>query len=254
MRRSALESILMQETVPFARVDRSALAQCASHVAYFSGGSDPRFDPFPDSELLLGDRTPVATFSLFDGRAVLSNRDDSRIVEFDYRQPHLAIMQSLQSGAVGIALFRLLEQVAAGAFTDGEIVIAVRDFRASHPCEARVRLRPGTELLRFVVQTNNNDGLEQESAAIRIAAPVVCTDPSPDVARVAAAIDFREKMWQTRRTQQLQPTVEDETTDAVPNVVRLVPLREPVRLPRAIADAFPRFPGAAKFSENKRKS
>jgi hypothetical protein len=257
LRRAALESLLMQETVPFAPLDRSALARCASHVAYFSGRSDPRFDPFPESSLLVSDRPTAATFSLYDDHAVLSNGDDTRAIEFDYRPPHLAIIQSLQSGSVGIALFHLLEQVAAGAFTDGEIIIAIRDFRATDPREVRVRLKPGPELLRFVLQRAQPDestALEHESTAVRIAAPVVCTDPSPDVARFAAAIDFRKKMWQNPGNTPMQPPVEIERPDAVPNVVRLVPLREPVRLPRAIADAFARFPGAAKLSENKRKS
>jgi hypothetical protein len=246
----------MQEIVPFTRLDRSVLARCASHVAYFSSRSDPRFDPFPTPAVLFRDVRIAATFSLYDDHAVLSNRDDTRAVEFEYQLPNLPIMQSLQSGAVGVALFHLLDHVAANAYRDGELVVAVRDLRGTEPSEARIRLRPGAELLRFVVQRAQPDealALEQESAAVQIATPVVCTDPSPDVARIASVLDFRHKMWHAAATKSPPPPIEIERPDTVPNVLKLVPLREPIRLPRAIADAFARFPGTAKLSENKRK-
>jgi hypothetical protein len=226
-------------------------------VAYFSGRPDPRFDPFPNSAILFKDLPIAATFSFYDDHAVLSNREETRAVEFEYERPHLSVIRSLQSGAVSVPLFHLLEQVAANTYTDGELILAIRDFRFPDPSQARIRLRPSTELLRFLIQKAQPDdalALEQESVAVQIATPVVCTDPSPNVARITSALDFREKMWRAGVSKPPPPSIEMEKTDAVPTVLKLVPLREPVRLPGAIADAFTRFPAAAKLSENKRKS
>jgi hypothetical protein len=207
--------------------------------------------------VLFSDLPIAATFSFYDDHAVISNRDETRAVEVEYQPPHLAIMQSLQSGSVSVALFHLLEQLAANTYRDGGLILAIRDCRYPEPTETRIRLRPSAELLRFLIQRAQPGealALEQERIAVRMANPVVCTDPSPDVARVASALDFREKVWQARVSKPPPPPIEIEKPNTVPTVVKLVPLREPVRLPRAIADAFARFPGAAKLSENIRKS
>jgi hypothetical protein len=63
-----------------------------------------------------------------------------------------------------------------------------------------VKLEMGVSVLQYLCENASpEEALEGEARMVLARRPLICTDPSPDVARVQSILDFRKKMWLPRK-------------------------------------------------------
>jgi hypothetical protein len=183
----------------------------------------------------------------------LTSADDGcKEATFPYGQICQPIIDSLETGVVSADLTGLLHKrlaIDSSAWDDGHILCAIADFRIDPPAEFRRMLHVSNDVVSYCETKNTNvspaQALEGEREILKILRPVVCLDPSPDVARVQSIIDWRAKLW--RRVRRLSdtemefalPTVRQK---AAPQDIMLKPLKGPVVIPESIFQVFRTMP------------
>jgi hypothetical protein len=238
-----------------------------SRLSFFLGSRpDARFDPLTPPPTLFDD-IPVG-FSVYfrSGSFEFVNSDRTRTIGYVYSATSIPLIEALESGFANCGLLVVLRRhLHCENWEDGYILCQIVDCRFSSCLEYRKILRiapdvisaPMTEKVRafpsgrpdlpdpesrgLVDDTRWVRGFEIERQMLLAARPIVCVDPSPDVARVQSVSDWRRKQWARRRPldrSELIQKVPEKEGKAAPTHVRLEPLSAPVFIPEPIFRVF----------------
>jgi hypothetical protein len=196
-------------------------------------------------------------FEFFDDAFLLRPVDSEAQNVFRY-QPHMfAVLECLETRVVSRELAKLLGRLKCN-YENGFVVVRVIDHRPAAPVEHNIALEIGAEVIRHFIEKEMKkddrrddrrnpivDALQREVHIIQWQRPVICTDPSPDVARVQSVIDFRKKMWLVRRERTKESDVaRPEPLKKPENRVmgeRIAQTRTRVEIPESLHQLFARF-------------
>lgn len=142
---------------------------------------------------------------------IIANIDSGlSVIDIGYDLNALPILECLETGIMSRELFCMLEKMNFHNYDNGILISKCTDFRLKPNKNFLVKITVGSELINHISSILNpsNDQikkLEFEKQALLLQNPKLCTDPSPDVARIYSDIDWREKMWKnhenaTKRT------------------------------------------------------
>lgn len=112
------------------------------------------------------------------------------------------LTSTFSAGFINQSFSKILKKVKMGPFVDGSIIVYIKDIRFMPIREEYMRLKepPFTP----VVLKKNQEPLtkaevaEYERWKSLSTHRLICTDPSPDVARAMSVMDHRSKMWTSR--------------------------------------------------------
>lgn len=117
----------------------------------------------------------------------------------------------------------ILDHLKVTEWENGAIVAEISDFRYEHPHIFKMRLVLSEEAkLQYLKQEfsslKEEDRIRLEQEILTLANPSICTDPSPDVARVQSSLDMKQKMWLDHKDRLNQEvargvTIEDPQVD-----------------------------------------
>jgi hypothetical protein len=185
---------------------------------------DPRFDPLSPPPNLFPE-PPAVVFEFSDDSVTLIYADGKSSFAESYAPDFFTVFECLETGVMTRACALLLHKRLRCQFEEGCVFCKCIDRRVTPTRETSAKLEVGPEVVAYVCQdVSDGDALHVEASALKLHRPVICTDPSPDVARVQSLIDFRKKMWMCRR-------VRARTEDVVRRVVGERP-REPRKVAR----------------------
>jgi hypothetical protein len=221
-------------------------------VVFLATHVDARFDLLTPPDMLFHD-FPLGFCANFHNSVLqLTSADDDKKATFPYGQICHPIIDSLETGVVSADLVGLLRKrlaVDPSAWEDGHILCAIADFRVDPPGEFLRMLHVSNDAVAYCEKKHRSasaaQALEGEREILKMLRPVVCLDPSPDVARVQSIVDWRTKLW--RRARRLAggemelapPTIRQKET---PQDVLLAPLKRPVVIPETIFQVFTTMP------------
>jgi hypothetical protein len=133
----------------------------------------------------------------------------------------------------------LLKRLLKRDFNNGCVICKCTDFRFTPAREFTTTLEIGADILPdFCENHDTEEALEGEARLLKLRRPIVCTDPSPDVARIQSAFDFRKKMWSARkghtRTEEVARAPPVEKVTVVRQIARIDHTRSTVKIPDEI--------------------
>jgi hypothetical protein len=198
-RSSELCAILLRQSAQFTPTAPALVKSYNSRLGFYLAALyEPRFDPLTPPPDLFPD-PPALVFEFFDATFSVGPPDAEPNFVFRYQPPMFPVLESLELGTIDRDFDALLNRLKCKC-TDGLLICKAIDHRIVPGDEHRTALEIGADIVRrFVEQRPPSDPLESESQLLLWRRPVVCTDPSPDVARAQSVIDFRKKMWISRR-------------------------------------------------------
>lgn len=170
------------------------------YISYFF---DRNFDIFtPPPNLFLKEYNRGLFFEFYESQFKLISRYESGIVktEFGYDLNMIPILECLETGTITRDLFCLLEKMQVKCYDSGLLLAKCTDFRVQPTKEFLIKLSIGSDVINYFANTriqnpDEKQKLEFEKEALLLENPVLCTDPSPDVARIYSLLDGRKKMW-----------------------------------------------------------
>jgi hypothetical protein len=238
-RAAALEGILTHEVRPFTPLAPVVVAGFQKRLSFYATALlDPRFDVLTPASDLFGHRRPDVTFQFFD-RVFAAVYGEDQTVAQDYSPHYFPVIEALETGVMTRTCALLLKQMLGCEFTDGCLFCKCVDYRFTPTRELTMKLEIGADVLQFFyVDRPPNEALEGEIRLLRLRRPIVCTDPSPDVARVQSALDFRKKMWIPRRartrTEEVARGPPQQPARNLFKAVRIEDTRTTVKIPEDI--------------------
>lgn len=100
-------------------------------------------------------------------------------------------------------LYTVMQNIGCALLHRGKIACSVADYRLDPPIERIQILTASTEIMMDTLaavngQTSDEALIKAESEALLASHPVICTDPSPDLARAESVMDWRSKVWRLK--------------------------------------------------------
>jgi hypothetical protein len=199
---------------------------------------DPRFDCLTPPIGLFKQKELKVILQFYD-RSLAVVDGTGRTKSLSYGRYSLPLLEALETGVMSWDCVACLKKTIDCKFSEGCVLCKCVDNRFSPAREFTTKLEIGAEVVAYF---SRNPGLESalegERHMCRLRRPIVCTDPSPNVARVQSALDFRKKMWVTRkeRTQVdvVAPEAPVEVARAVGRGLRIEQTVSMVEIPEAI--------------------
>jgi hypothetical protein len=189
-----IEAILLQE-VHFLTPGTPVLIDGYNpRVSFYSSAmSHPSFDILtPPPELF--QCLSTVTFELFDNLLTIS-RPGGESRHFPDK-PLDPLLRLFENGILNSELAFELAKMKC-RFENGFIIGKCVDHRFSPARQTNIKLDIGPDIVAAAFR-QCQEPLETEKEVLMIQRPAVCTDTSPDVARLQSIMDFRKKMWQRR--------------------------------------------------------
>jgi hypothetical protein len=253
LRSSAVHSVISQDPRPTDQRELSYMLEFNAGLVFFLATHiDERFDVLTPPDQLFQD-FPLGFCANFHNNLLqLTSADNDKEATFPYGQICHPIIDSLETGIVSADLIGLLRKrlaVDPSAWEDGHILCAIADFRIDPPAEFRRMLCVSNDVVAYCEKKHRSaspaQALEGEREILKILRPVVCLDPSPDVARVQSIADWRAKLWRRARRlscaeMELAPTTIRQKE--APQDLILAPLNGPVVIPESIFQVFTTMP------------
>lgn len=250
LHKSAIDLALTQEPHPENRADASLVNSYNSRLGFLiSTFNHKHFEPLSPMNNIYNELGAGILIELHKTHFIVSNPETNRSLSYNYETSIASILEPLDTKIITPTLFAILEKLQCGQWESGSIICQVIDFRQTPEIEQRLKLSVGQEVF-YLVLSRSRDKLspeqyaEFESHTLLLAKPVICTDPSPDVARVNHIADYRQKVWQSHRT----ITKEDLSSPLdifVPKEraisSKMAQLTEPIVIPEAINQVITNF-------------
>jgi hypothetical protein len=251
MRDQAVAAIIHQDPRPATHLELTYMLDYNLRLGFIMNScSDPRFDPLTPPSTLFADLT-LGFYATFRNDSLeFANADKSKCIGYVYDQNSVALIESLETGVIGRELAALLRRnLHVDGWEDGHMLCEITDFRFSRPVGCRQMMKVAESVIFGVIAERGRYGrrdagmitLEVEQQVLAIARPVVCVDPSPDVARVHSAAHWRRQVW--RRGTKLGKeamaiAVPVKPVVVPPTIMALAPITGPVVIPDAILHAL----------------
>jgi hypothetical protein len=196
----ALQSILLREIHPFTRMTPLIVDSFNKHLSFYvTTIHDPRFDILTPPKNLFKQRRSNVKFEFFDHVFSVGYGNNSSVAQ-EYSSHYFPIIESLETGIMTRNCVLFLKRLIKCDFSNGFVTCQCTDFRFTRVREFTTILAISADALPFVCENHDTEeALEREMELLKMWRPIVCTDPSPDVARVQSAYDFRKKMWSVRK-------------------------------------------------------
>jgi hypothetical protein len=237
MRTAAIAAILSCDPRPSNRIELAYALGYRSQVGFLrSTAPDDRFDLLTPPAALFADLPAGFRLSLHGEAMELSAADRSRAVAWPYDAAAMRVIEGIEAGVANSDLIVILRtHLNADGWENGYIVCQITDCRPPQPLEGRRLLRAAVATLYL------GNSLEWERRVIASQWPAVCVDPSPDVARVQSAADWRRKAWSRPRPLE-GGAMAVRSAPAPPRKeaqeVTIVPLTEVIAIPMEITKAL----------------
>jgi hypothetical protein len=226
--------------------ERSIVDRCSSHTALaIARSGDLPFDPFPPPSVLYTGLPISAFFDCYREGFTVANRARTKSIAFPYAKASIALLRSLECGTVSGELHTVLGRLDV-IYIEGAMIVKVTDYRFSPERNAFFRLKAANDaFLRAVGEVRAPPGglLAAEASFLRLTRPAVCTDPSPNVARVMSALTFRRKLggnmemdWRPEKEEEQPHRM--KVVRGLPEGIVLEPLGGPLHVPREMLRAF----------------
>jgi hypothetical protein len=256
-RSQELKAILLRETYYMSPLTPALVDGCNARLGfYIAAVHSPRFDILtPPPEVFA--RSPNVIFEFFGDTFLIRPVDSEAPNVFRY-QPHMfVVLECLETRVVGREFAKFLGRLKC-SYESGFVIVKVIDHRPAAPVEHNIALEIGPEVVRHFVEKDMKkddrmddrrdriiEALQREVHVIQWRRPVICTDPSPDVARVQSVIDFRKKMWVARRERTKESDVARPESPKKPEQrimgERITQTRTKVEIPESLQQLFARF-------------
>ncbi|KAK8866631.1 hypothetical protein M9Y10_009597 [Tritrichomonas musculus] len=202
MRVSDVKTLLLNEVRPITTFSKSMSQWYNTQLGfYYTAISDPRFEPLTPPKDLYSDIQPGIICNLKEDCYVLSNQHGKKSTSLKYETDLkcLSFMECLETGVISHETLKLLIQNEYNLknWDNGKIICKVIDDRIQPQKISYVKLEIGPDAIELRnFKTNSTEAkLEFERRTLLYRRPMICTDPSPDVARVQSVVDTRKKMW-----------------------------------------------------------
>lgn len=206
LRASDADWLLQRDPIPSTPIARALVKGFNTRLGfYYTTLNDTKFDALTPPPDLFSDLPIGLVFNFYDTQFFVNiPGTDSTQHCFSYSENIFNVLECLETGILSRELAVIIDKLAprACAYTNGEMVVLVNDYRYGEEARTwRRKLVIGDDVILHYCLSRANDTEQQETEqAIALARhPVLCTDPSPDVARAKSACDFRSKMWTSRR-------------------------------------------------------
>lgn len=196
----AMNSVLRGEAQAYSEIEEQILSNCRQDAIYHCCDRLTHFD-FVPTDVYSG-CTVAAFFELFESDFTLLSSTRDTKYSLPYDATTLPVWGCLERGEVSKELFCLLAKMGSVPFTCAKIVVSVTDFRLPSASEQRVLLKPGRDLLRYLLRDCD---AEAERQLLLLLYPTVCTDPSPCVSRLSHLLDRRAHPWALRSSPAAPP-------------------------------------------------
>jgi hypothetical protein len=204
-RSSDLSSLLTDDVHPFRPISNHITLAYTNRLGFYVANlSDPRFDPLTPPRDILDGLQPSIYLELFDREFLVSSAGRSPHHRFCYDLNAAFILESLETGVL-LPMFADFISKIGGAcqYECGFLVCECLDRRYRREIKYRIRLDISPPIISDAIRSQSSEDplqgpLLNEQTVLSICRPIICTDPSPDVARAQTVLDFRTKMWQPR--------------------------------------------------------
>ena len=222
LRISDTKTIIENEVRPLNNLTMSMMRGFNARLGFFvTAAYDKRFDPLmPPNDLYKGLKVGFEVF-LRNYNFSISPKENLHESAFTsaYHAPFVKFIECLETGLVNKELLKLLNKWNINLYSNGFMICKCHDNREPTEVVSYLKLEIANEcFISHALDPLN--GLEFERKMVLKKRPLICTDPSPDVARINSIMDFRKKMWYCQR----QRYKEDFTP-----VVEPVKLEQPVK-------------------------
>jgi hypothetical protein len=252
MRAQAIESIIHQDPRPTNTLELCYMLDYSVRLGVILGTRcDPRFDPLSPPPNLFDDFPLGFTVTFRTETFEIASADRTKTVAYGYDRTVAAFIESLEAGLIDRELATLLRKhLHVDAWEEGHVLCQITDFRLAVPVDYRQMLRLTDAAILGAIgdrgRPNRREpgeadrrapSLETERQTLAITRPCICLDPSPDVARVQSAVDWRRQMWRRKsrlEKEQMVVTPPPPPMRAPPGNITLKPLAGPVVIPDAI--------------------
>ena len=204
MRETDLDRLLHRDIDPQSSLERTLVQDFNTRLGYlWLSLKDQQFDLLtPPAELFSGVR-PGLVFDFYDSTFVVSCPESRREPPtFVYRENVFGLLDGLETGRITCEIAQMLDKFDYKSCENGCVIVKVNDFRYETPRTWSMKLEVGDDVVTHSVlqKLSGDEALRCESDLALLRWPVICTDPSPDVARTESVADFRKKMWrQTKK-------------------------------------------------------
>ncbi|KAK8884871.1 hypothetical protein M9Y10_043992 [Tritrichomonas musculus] len=201
------QTLFFQELRASNTIDFTFMQDFNKRLGYFIANvDDERFDKLTPPSDSFEDLKVGFSVSLLDKNFII--RSDTKKpkdpdLNYPYAKNFMPLIESLETGIIGRELIAVLKKLKVNAWEDGRILCQITDFRFEDPVSYNRLLTVSYNAVSCCDfgssrAPSQQQKIEDEKRILLLLHPQICTDPSPDVARVKSCLDFRYKMWQNR--------------------------------------------------------
>lgn len=165
--------------------------------------NDSRFNPLIIPEIEDDELPLCIRFEFYqDSFSILS--PEGEIGTYPYQKLYFPLIEPLETGFITPLLYGILENNKYISLSAGKTFVRVIDYRFSPEKRSIICLEITPQILKYFMDKNcaelsDNQKISIEKEIALISHPLVCIDPSPDVARVKSICDKNKKMWTIER-------------------------------------------------------
>ncbi|OHT09980.1 hypothetical protein TRFO_20970 [Tritrichomonas foetus] len=244
MRISDTNTLLQNEVRPITTFTRSMMQGYNSRLSFLvTAVSDPRFEPLSPPHEMYSDLQIGFKCQLNDKYFTLSTPNDHHKNDFQYAEHLVSFLECLETGTLTPEILMLLTKLKVKTWDNGFIICQVIDNRITPKVISYVKLEIGPDVLGLpnFRQPNPEAKLDFERRVLLLKRPMICTDPSPDVARVQSCVDWRKKMWvptKPRKKENIEPPPEPPKKAPPVVAAHFTQLRTKVDIPETLQQRF----------------
>ena len=240
-------ALLFQDPYPSSTVQLSYMQDFNSRLAFFiSNANDDRFEKLTPPPDLFHEIRVGFTVDFFDHQFVIKCPDSKMTTSCPYENAIVPVIESLESGVVNRELAIILDSINTQSWEDGRILCKITDFRFPDPIEYNRLLTvsySAVSPLDFFKKrpVSASQIIESEKNILLLLHPQICTDISPDVARAASIMDWRQKLWMSNKKidpKESEPYEQRRLKPLETGNIVLHKLTESIKIPEAIIRQF----------------
>ncbi|OHS93871.1 hypothetical protein TRFO_02409 [Tritrichomonas foetus] len=203
MKISTLTSILFKKKIYNDKYDKFIMENYKSRMGfYITTLFNQNFDIFTPPQNYLQNYDSFILFEFYEQLFKMIGKNEKNVatIDFGYELNIVPVLECLETGIITKNLYKLIEKMRFKKWNNGSILAKCVDYRLLPIKEFYKRLVIGPELIdyhssRLLQDSGVKEKLEFEQQALLLANPILCDDPSSDVARINSAIDWRKKIW-----------------------------------------------------------
>ncbi|EAY11952.1 hypothetical protein TVAG_399580 [Trichomonas vaginalis G3] len=122
------------------------------------------------------------------------NPANKKSIAYEYNENLKPILDCLETEQISLPFYAIMFNLECNPISSGTILCNITDYRTDPQIEKISLLTISQELINTYTSGSEYPPETEQDLYLSIY-PEICTDPSPDVARVMSTIDSRQKMW-----------------------------------------------------------